>query len=53
MTNSKKMQSLLVRLPDWQHEYIEKLAEETGDSKSSIVRQIIFKHQRPENKNNE
>ena len=46
MTDSQKMQALLVRLPGWQHEYIERLAKERGDSKSSIVRQIIFKHQK-------
>lgn len=46
MTTSEKKASVLVRLPDSLMLYIEKLAEEQGDSKSSIVRQIIIQHQK-------
>ena len=46
MKDSKKKAAVLVRLPDSLMLYIEKLAEEQGDSRSSIVRQIIKQHQR-------
>ena len=48
MSESKKKSALLVRLSESQNAYIEKLAIEQGESKSSIVRQIIAKHQKIE-----
>jgi hypothetical protein len=44
--------SLLVRLSESQLAFIERLAQEQGDSKSSIVRQIISKYQKLEAKEN-
>jgi hypothetical protein len=48
MAESDKTHALLVRLPIWQHDWVERLAKQRGESKSSIVRQYLIKGQQAE-----
>lgn len=46
MSDIKKKVAVLARLTESQNQFIEKLAAERGDSKSSVIRFIVTEYQR-------
>jgi hypothetical protein len=46
MSDTKKKVAVLARLTESQNEFVEKLATERGDSKSSVIRFIVTEYQR-------